>query len=88
MKDVALRVRGTLTVTLQQVNTPWFPRADGAFIAGPPQQQLLSGPISNIPFVNGTWKSAPWTRRLFKQIIVGNDKDEGTAFSFPTLNLT
>ncbi|RPD60509.1 carotenoid ester lipase [Lentinus tigrinus ALCF2SS1-7] len=57
-------------LSFQQVNTPYFPRADGAFIPNPPERQLLSGPIANIP------------------IVCGNDQDEGTAFAFPTLNLT
>ncbi|TFK85745.1 carotenoid ester lipase [Polyporus arcularius HHB13444] len=57
-------------LSFQQINTPWFPRADGALISNPPEQQLLSGPTANIPIVSG------------------NDQDEGSAFSFPTLNLT
>ncbi|KAI0685284.1 carotenoid ester lipase [Cerioporus squamosus] len=57
-------------VSFQQSNTPWYPRADGAFIPRPSEQLLLDGPIANIPFV------------------AGNDLDEGTVISFPTLNLT
>ncbi|RDX52231.1 carotenoid ester lipase [Lentinus brumalis] len=57
-------------VNFQQVNTPYFPRADGAFIPDVPQQELLKGQVARIP------------------IITGNDFDEGTVFSFGTLNLT
>ncbi|PIL25405.1 hypothetical protein GSI_13295 [Ganoderma sinense ZZ0214-1] len=51
-------------------NSPWLPRADGAFLAQPPQRQLLAGKIADVPFVSG------------------NDLDEGTLFSFTTLNVT
>ncbi|KAM5544351.1 hypothetical protein V8D89_002011 [Ganoderma adspersum] len=51
-------------------NSPWLPRADGTFLALPPQRQLLAGRIADIPFVSG------------------NDLDEGTLFSFTTLNVT
>ncbi|KAI1788051.1 carotenoid ester lipase [Ganoderma leucocontextum] len=57
-------------LSFTQINTPWFPRADGVFITEPPERRLLNGPIANIPFVTG------------------NDQDEGTAFAFPTLNIT
>ncbi|RPD60515.1 carotenoid ester lipase [Lentinus tigrinus ALCF2SS1-7] len=57
-------------VSFQQLNTPYFPRADGVFIPEPAQQQLLNGQVATIPFV------------------AGNDFDEGTVFSFATLNLT
>ncbi|KAM5545368.1 hypothetical protein V8D89_000981 [Ganoderma adspersum] len=57
-------------LSYQQVNTPWFPRADGVFITEPPERGLLSGHIANIP------------------VVAGSDQDEGTAFAFPTLNIT
>ena len=40
-------------VVEQQVNTPWSPRADGVFIAEPPERQLLTGRIAKIPLVVG-----------------------------------
>ncbi|EJF57054.1 carotenoid ester lipase [Dichomitus squalens LYAD-421 SS1] len=57
-------------VGYQQVNTPYFPRADGVFVAQPSEQQLLAGAVAQIP------------------LVAGNDQDEGTAFAFPTLNIT
>ncbi|KAI0752323.1 carotenoid ester lipase [Daedaleopsis nitida] len=54
----------------KQINGPWIPRADGVFVAEPPDRVLLTGKVARIP------------------IVIGNDRDEGTAFSFPTLNLT
>ncbi|KAH9915056.1 carotenoid ester lipase [Epithele typhae] len=57
-------------LSFKQLNTPWFPRADGGYIKQEPQHQLISGAIATIPFV------------------IGNDLDEGSALSFPTLNLT
>ncbi|PIL28506.1 hypothetical protein GSI_08544 [Ganoderma sinense ZZ0214-1] len=40
-------------VSYQQVNSPWLPRADGAFILEPPEQWLLNSPIADVPFVTG-----------------------------------
>ncbi|KAI0682884.1 carotenoid ester lipase [Cerioporus squamosus] len=57
-------------VGFRQLNTPYFPRADGSFIREAPQQELLKGRVARIP------------------IVAGNDFDEGTVFSFGTLNLT
>ncbi|TBU55940.1 carotenoid ester lipase [Dichomitus squalens] len=57
-------------VGYQQVNTPYFPRADGVFVAQPSEQQLLAGAVAQIP------------------LVAGNDQDEGTAFAFPTLDIT
>ncbi|KAH9934448.1 carotenoid ester lipase [Epithele typhae] len=54
-------------LSFDQLLSPYVPRADGGYVAQPPQHQLLSGAIANIPFV------------------AGNDKDEGTLFSLPTL---
>nr|VWO96912.1 Carboxylic ester hydrolase (EC [Ganoderma boninense] len=54
----------------KQVDLPWLPRADGDFVAFPPEQQLRAGKTATVPFV------------------VGNVLDEGTRFSFPTMNVT
>lgn len=60
----------TVADGLQQLNDPWIPRADGDFVAQPPEHQVIAGAVPKIPFVTG------------------NAKDEGTAFSFFTLNIT
>ena len=38
---------------MKQLNTPYFPRADGVFIQEAAQQQLLNGQVAAIPFVAG-----------------------------------
>nr|VWO96114.1 Ku70 protein [Ganoderma boninense] len=52
------------------VNQPWEPRADGKILVEPPERQVLTGRVANIPFVSG------------------NQKDEGTLFSFDNINIT
>ncbi|OBZ66769.1 Lipase 4 [Grifola frondosa] len=37
----------------QQCNTPWFPRADGVFVAEPPEHLLLKGNLARVPVVVG-----------------------------------
>lgn len=75
---------------MQQVNTPWNIRSDGVFLTEPPQQLFLKGHIANIPIVIGacTLVYPKFVLKLTTNITAGNDEDEGSAFAFPSLNVT
>lgn len=53
---------------MKQLNTPYFPRADGVFIKEPAQQQLLNCQVARIPFVAG----------MLSNPIVGSSPSEST----------
>ena len=61
---------------------------DGVFLQDSAEHQMLSGKIARIPVVNGARLMLDRSMPLGLTACAGNDGDEGTAFAFPTLNLT
>ena len=43
--------------SVQALNTPWMPHADGVFLEDGPPQLILKGSVANIPFVVGRFRS-------------------------------
>ena len=78
-----------LTVRVQGLATPYFPRADGAFVTLPPGELSLEAEAADVPFIIGT--SIPASSVLgFNRVhgSSGDVKDEGTLFSLGSLNIT
>ncbi|VDC01022.1 unnamed protein product [Peniophora sp. CBMAI 1063] len=44
---------GSMFGYLGVIGIPWWPTADGDFLVEPPQQLVLNGSVSNVPFITG-----------------------------------
>jgi acetylcholinesterase len=66
----------------------WQPRADGVFLTDDPQKLVQQGLVAAVPFVTG----GSWSLTVFFLVLLthttGDCDDEGTVFSFSTLNVT
>jgi len=64
----------------------WLPRVDGVFLTEPPQHSVLRGHVSNVPMITGVFDGPVRDVRLTH--MSGNCDDEGSLFSFSTINIS
>lgn len=73
---------------LQSLVLAWLPREDGVFLTDNPQRLVQQGKVARVPIIAGTYIPRPLFPTQTLTWIPGSVDDEGTMFSFSTLNLT
>jgi len=87
--DFLVPLSPVVNYVLQSMRIPWSPRADGTFLKVPLQQLVLQGRVARIPFVTGNKDARSYFYRYqTNPTASGSCDDEGTLFSFASLNVT
>jgi acetylcholinesterase len=75
-------------VSFESLVMAWQPRADGVFLTDDPQKLVQQGLVADVPFVTGGSQSLTAFFPVLITHTIGDCDDEGTLFSFSTLNVT